>query len=147
MDTTKRIRTLLDDLFSTGSLSDCFVIDVVQNGTRSVTVYFDSDSGVTFDKCSQVSRSLGKRMDEEHILSGDYVLDVSSPGVERPLMFWRQYPRHKGRSLLVMLKNGTKIEGRLTEVGMDAITLQADKKELVYITFSEIEKSFVQISF
>ncbi|HLF62753.1 MAG TPA: hypothetical protein VI603_03335 [Saprospiraceae bacterium] len=147
MDITKRIKTLLEDLFASGSLSDCFVIDIVQNGPRSLTVYFDSDSGVTFDKCTQVSRYLGKQMDEAHILAGDYVLDVSSPGIERPLMFWRQYPRHKGRNLHVALKDGAKLEGQLAEVGVDEISLLTEEKETIHVPFSEIEKSFVQISF
>lgn len=147
MDSTRRIRTILEEYFTKGPLADCFVIDVVQNGPRAVTVYFDADQGVTFDKCTQVSRYLEKRMDEEQILSGDYVLDVSSPGVDRPLILWRQYPRHKGRNLEVTLKNGVQLEGKLTDVEMDSITLLTSKHETVIVPFQDIEKSFVQISF
>lgn len=147
MNNTQRIRSLLEDLFAGGPLSDCFVIDVTQKGTRSVTVFIDSDTGVTFDKCTQVSRYLEKQMDEEKMYGGDYVLDVSSPGAERPLVLWRQYPRHKGRSLIVTLKDGTTSEGTLTEVGLESITLQPEKTEALSIPFSEIETSLVQIRF
>lgn len=147
MNNTQRIRSLLEDLFAGGPLSDCFVIDVTQKGTRSVTVFIDSDTGVTFDKCTQVSRYLEKHMDEEKMYGGDYVLDVSSPGAERPLVLWRQYPRHKGRNLMVTLKDGTTSEGTLTEVGLESITLQPEKAETLNIPFSEIDKSLVQIRF
>ena len=138
---------LLEDLFAGGSLGDCFVIDIVQNQPRAWTVYFDSDSGVTFEKCTLVSRYLEKTIDEQGFLAGDYILDVSSPGVDRPLMFWRQYPRHKGRILRVALKDGVTVEGRLTEVEVDAISIQTEDEKTVNIPFAEIEKSFVQISF
>ncbi len=147
MNITQRIRTLLQDLFAGGPLSDCFVIDIAQNGSRAYTVYIDSDTGVTFEKCTQVSRYLEKHLDEAGVLGGDYVLDVSSPGVDRPLMLWRQYPRHTGRHLIVTLKDGGKHEGQLTEVGMETISLQIDKAQILNIPFSEIEKSLVQIRF
>lgn len=148
METAHFIREALEELFTgDGPLSDCFVVDIVPKGHKGITVYFDSDSGVTLEKCSQVSRYLEKRLDERQYQGGDYVLDVSSPGIDRPLMQWRQYPRQKGRSLLVRKTDGTQIEGILTDVGMDAISLQTEKTTTVDIPFTEIAESFVQITF
>jgi ribosome maturation factor RimP len=147
MEASKRIRALLNDLFASGTLADCYVIDVEQHGSQSLTIYIDSDSGVTFDKCTQVSRYLEKHLEEEGLVSGDYVLDVSSPGVERPLMLWRQYPKHKGRDLLVTLKDGNVVEGKLTEVNMDSLQFETEKTQTVEIPFSDIDKSIVQIRF
>ena len=147
MEISKRIRALLDDLFARGPLADCYVLDIAQGAKGSVTVYIDSDSGVTFEKCTQVSRYLEKHLDEEQFMGGEYTLDVSSPGAERPLMLWRQYPKHKGRRLLVTLKDGERLEGRLEEVGLEGIELQITKATSKHIPFSEIENSIVQISF
>ena len=147
MEASKRIRALLNDLFASGTLADCYVIDVEQHGSQSLTIYIDSDSGVTLDKCTQVSRYLEKHLEEEGLVSGDYVLDVSSPGVERPLMLWRQYPKHKGRDLLVTLKDGNVVEGKLTEVNMDSLLFETEKTQTVEIPFSDIDKSIVQIRF
>lgn len=146
MDSTKRITALLDEIFDHGALSDCFVVDIVQKG-KSVTVYFDSDTGVTFEKCSQLSRLLENRIDEENILPEDYVLDVSSPGVDRPLKFWRQYPRHLNRTLKVTLKDGTGMEGKMTGITEDAFVLEMEKRQVVEIPFADVKESFVQISF
>ena len=147
MEASKRIRALLNDLFASGALADCYVIDVEQHGSQSLTIYIDSDSGVTFDKCTQVSRYLEKHLEEEGMVSGDYVLDVSSPGVDRPLVLWRQYPKHKGRVLLVTLKDGNVVEGKLTEVNMDSLLFETEKTQTVEIPFSDIDKSIVQIRF
>ena len=147
MEITYFIQEALGTLFSEGPLSDCFVVEIVPNGRRGITVYFDSDSGVTLEKCAQVSRFLEKRLDEQEFQGGEYVLDVSSPGVGRPLTLWRQYPRQKGRNLSVLMKEGSAVEGKLTEVNMESITLETTDAGSVDIPFDEISESFVQISF
>ena len=147
MEISQIIHETLGQLFSDGELSDCFVVDVVQNGRKGITVYFDSDSGVTFEKCTKVSRFLEQHLDGINWQGGDYVLDVSSPGIDRPLKLWRQYPRQIGRTLKVRLNDGTEQEGKLREVGMDAITLETGKTMTMEIPFSDMAESFVQISF
>jgi ribosome maturation factor RimP len=147
MEITHFIHEALDELFADGPLADCFVVEIVQGGRRGVTVFFDSDSGVSLDKCRQVSRFLESRLDEQQFHNGEYVLDVSSPGVDRPLTQWRQYPRHKGRKLLVVLKEEGQIEGKLTDVGLESIMLEVNTSEIVDIPFEDISESFVQISF
>ena len=147
MEISHFIEEALGKLFAREPLADCFVVEIVTNGRRGVTVYFDSDSGVTLEKCTQVSRFLEKQLDEQGFQDGAYVLDVSSPGVDRPLTLWRQYPRHKGRTLAVVLKEGSTVEGRLADVGMDTITLETSGSRIHDIPFDEISESFVQISF
>ena len=147
MEISQHIREMLGQLFSDGELSDCFVVDIVLHGRKGITVYFDSDSGVTLEKCTRVSRFLEQDLDEMNWQEGDYVLDVSSPGIDRPLTMWRQYPRQVGRTLKVRLSDGREEEGRLQEVGMDSITLETDKARTMEIPFSEMVESFVQISF
>jgi len=147
MEITHFIQEALDVLFAEGPLADCFVVEIVPSGRRGVTVFFDSDSGVTLEKCTKVSRFLEQRLDEQEFQGGEYVLDVSSPGVDRPLTLWRQYPRHKGRNLTVVMKEGANIEGKLTDVGVENIMLETAKSGTLDIPFSDISESFVQISF
>lgn len=146
MESTQQVHDIVEDIFKGGVLADCFVVEIVKNG-RSVKVFFDSDSGVTLEKCTLLSRQLEKRMEEAGLFGGDYVLEVSSPGVERPLKLWRQYPRQKGRTLEVTRIDGTAITGKLSDVGMDTILLEVAKDRTEEIPFTEIEKSIVQISF
>ena len=86
-------------------------------------------------------------------LNESYVLEVSTPGVDHPLKFNRQYAKHVGRTLKVVLRDQS-IEGKLVNVSSVAISLEqttgaGKKKEIktIEIQFSDIEKSFVLVSF
>ena len=97
-------------------------------------------------------------LDEEQWLGEKYTLEVSSPGVSRPLSVARQYPKHIGRKLAVNTHEGEKIEGKLISVEEDGIVLffktrekQGKKKvtieKEVKILFDQIKKAVVKISF
>ena len=78
----------------------------------------DSDRGVTLDDCSHVSRELENYLDASPELSERYVLEVSSPGVERPLVKRRDYERFAGKEVSIKTSNavgdlGKRIEGVL----------------------------------
>jgi ribosome maturation factor RimP len=92
-------------------------------------------------------------LDQEPTLGGIYTLEVSSPGVSRPLKFPRQYLKHIGRTLRVELVNGDKVEGELKTTNHDTITLEVapkekkGKPELREIAFAEIDEAYVTVSF
>jgi ribosome maturation factor RimP len=132
-----------------------FVVDVAVSlrGKQKVLVFVDGDHGVTIDHCAELSRAMSEDLDKLPGLNDSYVLEVSTPGVDHPLKFNRQYPKHVGRTLKVTLRDQS-IEGKLTDVSTDAITLEqttgtGKKKEIntIEIPFSDIEKSFVLVSF
>jgi ribosome maturation factor RimP len=150
-----------DDIkrFAEESLTDSqhFIVDVVvsaRKGPKKVLVIVDGDSGVTIDDCAEISRALGKRLEETPVLGDEsYMLEVSTPGVDQPLKMTRQYRRHVGRKLKVKLRE-TVLEGKLDELMEDGIRLSVEtgtgkKKEIKNheIRFDEIEKAFVLVSF
>jgi ribosome maturation factor RimP len=121
-------------------------------------VFIDSDSGVTFEKCRKISRYLEAVIEEENWFGEKYTLDVSSPGLTRPLKLKRQYVKNIGRKLDVTLKDGEKKKGQLIKVEDEAITLEETlrvkegKKKVRKVVQSEIpfetiKKSLVVISF
>lgn len=140
-----------------------FLCDVHVSPSRlkpKVTVLLDSDAGITIDECAEVSRKLGQRLEELNWFEGAYTLEVSSPGVDFPLTFRRQYPKHVGRQLQVTLRDGSTRTGTLQEVGEGDLTLaeappKGKKKGPVAavptppltIPFSDIQQSHVVISF
>jgi ribosome maturation factor RimP len=137
-----------------------FIVDVLLGGSdniRKISVLLDSDVGVNIDDCAKVSRKLGEQLEELNLVSSAYHLEVSSPGIDKPLKLKRQYQKNIGRQLSVMLKD-TKIKtGTLEAVSEDKISLMVEeqdkankkKKNLVKeeIPFSEIKKSNVIVSF
>ena len=89
------------------------LVGVVLRGGRSrglIRVYIDRDDGVTVDDCAQVSHRVNGLLDVADPMPGGYDLEVSSPGLDRPLFFERDFDRFAGTGLRVTLHRP--IEGR-----------------------------------
>lgn len=154
-----RITTLLEQKFQEEEWQDCFIVEVKHHTVnQKLDIFIDSDTGITFSKCRQISRYLEEYLDTHLWLGEKYTLEVSSPGVSRPLILPRQYKKNIGRKLEVKLKEGSKQEGTLAQVQQDAITLEAKvrikegkKKKTVLqstrIPFEDIAQTKVKISF
>lgn len=108
-------------------------------------------SGVTVDECAEVSRALEEWLDEFEGLSEQYVLEVSSPGVDRPLVRARDFERFRGENVAVkgkevLLGRSTRLEGEL--IGLEAegteeeaVRLRLASGEEVSVPRSEIRKA------
>jgi ribosome maturation factor RimP len=152
MDLTAEIRKMVETKLAPGQ----FLVDVIvtaKNGPGKVLVLVDGDEGVDIDQCGEISRSLSKDLDDSGWLSDQYMLEVSTPGVDQPLRLKRQYKKHVGRKLKVTLAEKV-VEGKLTDVGENKITLNQEigsgkQKEIatLEIPFGEIEKALVLVSF
>ncbi len=154
----EHIERLLAEKFQEEAFADCFLIEVKSGTNQKLEVFVDSDSGITFEKCQQISRYLEQYIDENNWLGEHYTLEVSSPGVSRPLAQYRQYPRNIGRTVEVTLQNGSLCKGTLSAVSPEHIIVTEEvktregkktKKEKVetVIPFSHIHKTVVKISF
>ena len=153
-----QLTKLLETKFQEEEFADCFIIEIKSLPNKRVEIYVDSDSGITFTKCQRLSRHLEAEIDEKGWLGEKYTLEVSSPGITRPLTFFRQYPRNIGRKLEVKQIEGETIIGTLIEVSEDQITLEykerikeGKKKKTVIqqdiIPFSNIKETKVKITF
>ena len=135
---------------------DQFLVDVVvkgHKGPKKVLILIDSDKGITIDDCANLSRELSKEFDDSQLFDDSYMLEVSTPGLDQPLRLKRQYHKNIGRRVRVVIQEQT-LEGKLVEVGDEKIKLEQEigtgkKKEtkIVEISFSEIDKTFVLVSF
>ena len=109
-----------------------------------VRVYIDSDGGITVDDCATVSRQIADYLAAEQTMGSDYTLEVSSPGINRPLFVPEQYEHFLGEKIKVRL--GRVIDGRkrvigtLREVFPEGITIDEGETEL-RILFRDIEKA------
>jgi len=134
-----------------------FVVDVhiVEGPQQRVKVLIDADSGLNINTCAAVSRALGEEIEAKELLPEAYVLEVSSPGLDYPLVSRRQYEKNIGRSLKVTMKDSSEIEGVLSSVGLSSIVLKVKKKEKgkksteeeLTADFEQIRKSIVLVSF
>jgi ribosome maturation factor RimP len=154
----EQILGLLAEKFIETDFKDCFVVDIKLSSGNKLEVFIDCDSGLTLEKCQQISRFLEEAIDEDNLLGETYSLDVSSPGLDRPLKLTRQYLKNIGRQLNVTLNDGTIRIGTLKSVGENGISLEETqttkegkkKKTTVVLSdlpFAEIKKAMVVIRF
>jgi len=155
----EKIIDLLDEKFKEAEFEDCFWLDVKRHSVRNkLEVIIDSDTGLTLKKCQRISRYLEGFIDEEGWLGEKYVIEVCSPGADKPLKIARQYPKHIGRKLEVKKKDGETEEGRLTEVTEKGILIEykvrrkEGKRKVTEevksnIAFDQIEQAKVKLSF
>jgi ribosome maturation factor RimP len=133
--------------------TDIFLVGVRIKPVNNIKVYLDADSGFSIEKSILVNRKLYPVLEGSGLFpADDFSLEVSSPGVDEPLVNHRQYVKNTGRKLLVMCTDATEKTGILKEVTDELIKLevkQPKKKESVEleIPFSQIKKSIVQIIF
>ena len=93
--------------------NSCELVDIKylrESGGRVLRIYLDKEGGVTVDDCANVSRELGVVLDAYDIIPHSYALEVSSPGLRRPLNTQSDYERFKGRK--VKIKTTDPIEDR-----------------------------------
>lgn len=135
---------------------DIFLVDVNVKGNpgnQKIQVFIDGDQYVDVEACSNISRKLSAELEERDIIEGRYVVEVSSPGADKPLKMFRQYKKHVGRELEVVTKEKKKYQGRLLDTGDDEIELSISsgkrkkelKSETLKLSFEEIDNSKVVI--
>lgn len=90
------------------------------NRSRIVEVFVDSRNGVSVDDCAQMSREMASILDSTDLITSKYRLDVSSPGVDRPLKFLEQYNKHLNRKFEVAYTVPLKHDGTGNETKEEA---------------------------
>jgi ribosome maturation factor RimP len=126
---------------------DMFLVEVELKHQKipEIWVFIDSEhGGVSVDKCSKISREISAVVDDENIMGGAYRLNVSSPGLSRPLSDKRQYAKNRGRTAKIKYKeedNYQSVEGVIDEVAGDKISILQNDGEKVEIRFSSIAET------
>ncbi len=103
------------------------LVDVEWSG-GSLKVFIDTPDGVTTETLAEVSHMISPLLDQEDPVPGRYMLEVSSPGVERPLRRLAQFERAVGEDVIVKLQPGSdprRLRGSLTSVDGETITVEA----------------------
>lgn len=155
MSTTQseRLRGLVEPLVSAEQL-ELEEIEVSRAGRRRVLrIVVDSDEGVELDTCAELSRAISTKLDETDVMGEDeYVLEVSSPGADRPLSEHRHYVRNTGRLARLTLREGGELVARILAVDEDGLDLEVPgvkgrKPTARRIAFDEIAKARVELEF
>jgi ribosome maturation factor RimP len=132
---------------------DLVLVDVLYRRESSgwvLRLFIDKEDGVTLDDCTAVSREVSHLLDIEDIIEQAFNLEVSSPGLDRPLKSVVDFQRFAGRKVKVTTKEpieGNQVfMGRINKVEDELITMEVGQQELC-IPFSEVAKARLEVEF
>ncbi|MGN6533090.1 MAG: ribosome assembly cofactor RimP [Ginsengibacter sp.] len=132
-----------------------FLIDVKSAPGNKITVLLDGDKGVTIENCTAVNKALYKFIEETQLFEdNNFSLEVSSFGVDKPLILLRQYKKNIGRNVEVVLTDGQKTEGKLADANEEHIIIEQKTgkgnkmtTKTTTILFNQIKHTTVLITF
>lgn len=112
----------------------CWGVEFISQGRHSVLrVYIDHANGILIDDCEKVSRQISGVLDVEDPVSGEYTLEVSSPGMDRPLFTLEQFAAHVGEQVKIRLRSPYEgrrnFQGLLRGVEEQDVVVQVDEHE------------------
>lgn len=138
-----------------------YIVEVALHRSKFSTlrILIDTDFGIKLDEVREISRKVSRHLEEHPDFQFRYHLEVSSPGLDRPLKLKRQYKRHLGRNLRLTMLEGEQYKGKLVEVQEDTIVLEPEIKKKkkkdqagnesgpLTIAYSDIKEAKVLVSF
>lgn len=114
---------------------------------RMLRVAVDKDGGVSLDDLAEATRDLSQALDETDVMGEHaYTLEVTSPGVDRPLTLPRHWRRNRDRLVTVTLADDETITGRIGSSDEHGVLLDVDGDERTY-TYAEVVKAKIQLEF
>ena len=127
MQIEERVRELVGEKIA--DRADLFIVRIKMHNNGVLEILVDGDDGIAIEDCVQISRHVGFHLEEEDAIDRAYRLEVSSPGIDTPLLLHRQYQKNIGRTIRVKGLEGDKREGKLIAVNDKSITIEEIKKE------------------
>jgi len=121
-------------------------IDVKIFGTKSgksIEIIIESDNGISLDDCAETSNIVKNFIKLEHMLEDDFNIQVSSPGINRPLFNLKDFIKYQGEKVFLELKRNLNNQKRFTgEYYIEnELIILSDKKQTIKISMSDIKKA------
>jgi ribosome maturation factor RimP len=130
--------------------NNVYLVDMEFRGRgkdRLLSIFVDTKEGITLAQITQLNDEISDLLDMHNIISGSYRLQISSPGLDRPLKYLWQYQKNINRKLQVNYRDRDtqkEITGKLMHADEEGILIES-KSDKLKIPFSEIVKSKVKI--
>ncbi len=116
-----------------------------------LTLFIDKEGGVSLDDCTHISRQVGERIEVDNLIDHAYTLEVSSPGLDRPLRTLADYTRfqeHLVRIITTMpIQGRSTIIGRLKGVEGQTVLVEAPRAGIIEIPWSQIKHARLEVEF
>jgi ribosome maturation factor RimP len=124
-----------------------FLVEMVihsERGGKLVQAFVDTDKGITIEECALVSRELAHELDLIDLFHGSYRLEVSSPGIDKPVRLLRQYAKNVGRRYTILHQAAearATLVGKLVSIEGDRLTFESETGECTTLEFTKIIES------
>ncbi len=131
--------------------NNLFLLEILFRGTernRVIEIFIDGEDNLSADDCVRISREINQAIEKNELLDSAYRLDVSTPGVDRPLKYLKQYKKHINRKFEVRYKSGENkksITGKLVKIEDNNLYFYSGREQV--IKFEDIIKAKVLVSF
>ncbi len=143
MSIVKRVEKKVENLLTEGDY-DLVAVEYVKEGSeRVLRVFIENKEGeLDLDDCARLSHRLSDWLDEEDFISESYILEISSPGVERPLRGRDDFQRFSGESVYIKtyapIRGEKEFTGKLLGLEKDLVRLELAEDEVVELPFKSI---------
>ena len=126
-------------------------VEYVKEGAHwYLRIFIDKDGGVDIDDCAQVSHKIGEILDRENPIPQAYMLEVSSPGIERPLRNKEDYEKYKGELVSIYstepFQGFSRFTGHLKGLENNQVILEYEGQE-IFIPFDLVERAHLTFEF
>ncbi len=144
------IKELLEPILFEKRL-ELFDIEFKSQGQKGVLrIFIDKQEGVTIDDCTVISRELGTLLEVHDVIPGSYTLEISSPGLTRPLKKPSDYIRFKGKTVKIKTKEDIEdkkvFKGKLLDFIDETVSLETNGTNYL-IPYNKIEKANLELDF
>lgn len=153
-DLLTRIHDFVDEFIQ--KWPEVFLVDISINAANKITVLLDADNGMDVGRCAEVNRALYRHVEGIKLFGDEnFSMEISSPGIDRPLKSQRQFKKNIGRTVEVTLGDSSVVTGKLNDVDEENIILEKEVKKNkkvvekvpATIPFSEIRQVKVMVVF
>ncbi len=141
VDRDTQVEKVIREVIDNANTHDLVELKIMHHGkSMRLQVFVDSDNGVTLGECVKFSRSIDREIEEQEIIEGPYTIEVSSPGIDRPIRTEKEFQRKLGRTIAVDFidTKRKRLRGVLKSIADGEIVVQTKKKGEQSATLEEI---------
>lgn len=146
-----KIREIIGPVLEEEGVELVEIIYRPEAGRQVLRLLVDRNGGIQLSDCVRLNERISQVLDETNLIAERYVLEVDSPGVDRPFKTKRDYERAKGRMIRVTLSEAIldkkEYIGRLEDILQDSIKIDTEKKGIIEIPFEKIVRARQEVEF
>lgn len=143
-DVVKKVSALIQPILDSLNIELVLIEYITSKGSRKLKIFIDKEEGITIDDCVSVSKMISRALDHTEIISYRYNLEVSSPGIDRPLIKENDFIRYKGKQCKIttsaLHQNRRNFKGELLGFENNEVVICVDN-EIFKIPYTEIVKA------